>query len=239
MSNICKSKEPHNVGRMRTESFVLLMGALLAGGCGGGGSDSPPASPAPPPSVPSPPPPPPAPTVPPLSSTIVSLENDPPIGIDQWPVGDTATGGQGAPVLGMDCIVNPPQTFHVHAHVSIFLDGVQLAVPPYVGGVPQPAGGRCYYPIHTHDRSGKIHVEAAAPGTFTLGQMFTIWGQPLESTNVAGLTGKPIKVFVTDAGVVTESTSNWGDIELTTHREITFQIGTAIAEIPNYSWSGN
>src|SRR5215211_3873031 len=98
MSNICKSKPPHNVGRLRNESFVLLMGALLAG-CGGGGSDSPPpSSPAPPPVVPSPPPPPPpppAPTVPPLSSTIVSIEDGHTVGINQWVNGDTATGAQG------------------------------------------------------------------------------------------------------------------------------------------------
>jgi hypothetical protein len=237
MSNICKSKSPHNVGRMRNESFVLLMGALLAGCGGGGSSDSPPpASPAPPPAAPAPPPP--APTVPPLSSTIIEISDGHTVGTAHWDAGDTATGGQGGTIAGMDCIINPPDTYHVHSHVSVFLDGTQLAVPQYVGGVEQ-SGTHCFYPLHTHDQSGKIHVEAPAPGTFTLGQLFTIWGQPLESTNVAGLTGKPIRVFVTDAGVVTESTSDWANIELTTHREITFQVGSDIAEIPNYSWTGD
>jgi hypothetical protein len=160
------------------------------------------------------------------------------VGINQWVNGDTATGGQGGTIIGMNCVINPPDTYHVHSHLSVFLDGVQLAIPQYVGGVAQ-SGTHCFYPLHTHDKSGRIHVEDAAPGTFTLGQLFTIWGQPLESTNVAGLTGKPIKLYVTDAGVVTEVTSGWADIELTTHREITFQVGTEISEIPNYSWVGD
>jgi hypothetical protein len=54
--------------------------------------------------------------------------------------------------------------------------------------VPAAPQGRCFYTIHTHDKSGKIHVEAAAPGTFTLGQLFAIWGQSLTNTNIAGLT---------------------------------------------------
>jgi hypothetical protein len=50
----------------------------------------------------------------------------------------------------------------------------------------------------------------------------------------------PIRVFVTDNnGVVTEATGNWADIELLSHREITIQVGTPIAEVPNFSWNGN
>ncbi len=95
-------------------------------------------------------------------------------------------------------------------------------------------------PLHTHDHSGKIHVEAAAPATFTLGQLFAIWGQPLESTNVAGLAGMPVTLYVTDNnGVVTEATGNWSEIELLSHREITIQVGSPVTEIPNFTWSGN
>jgi hypothetical protein len=97
-----------------------------------------------------------------------------------------------------------------------------------------------FYTLHTHDHSGKLHVEAAAPATFTLGQIFRIWGQPLGPDNVAGLTGKPIVVYVTDNnGVVTEATGDWNDIELLSHREITIQVGTPITEIPNYTWTAH
>jgi len=147
----------------------------------------------------------------------------------------------GETIDGLECYpgIDPPTTYHVHSHVSVFLDGQQIAVPGQIGIVPQPAGGHCFYAIHTHDKSGKIHVEAAAPGMFTLGMLFEIWGQPLQGDNFAGITGKEVVVYLTDAGVVSKATGEWKDIELSTHREVTVQIGSAITEIPNYTWSAN
>lgn len=130
-------------------------------------------------------------------------------------------------------------TYHVHTHVSIFLDGVALAFPADIGIAPPQASGRRFYAIHTHDLSGKFHVEAPAPDTLTLGQLFAIWRQPLETTNVAGLTGRPIVVYSTEQGAVTRVTGNWQDIELTSHKEITIQVGAPITEIPNFAWTSN
>ena len=79
---------------------------------------------------------------------------------------------------------------------------------------------------------------SATAGTFTLGQLFEIWGQPLTNTNVGGITGLPVEIFVTDNGTVTKiEEANWNSIELTSHREITIGLGTPVAEIPNYPWS--
>ena len=128
------------------------------------------------------------------------------------------------------------ETYHVHTHLSIFLNGEALAVPNEIGINSSPD---CFYQLHTHDLSGKLHIEAAAPQTFTLGQFFGVWGEPLENTNVAGLIGMPIVVYVTDDGVVTEADGDWHAIELKSHREITIQIGTPITEIPNFTWSAN
>jgi hypothetical protein len=38
---------------------------------------------------------------------------------------------------------------------------------------------------------------------------------------------------------VTENTGDWSAIELTSHRTITIQVGTDIAEVPNITWSGS
>jgi hypothetical protein len=85
-----------------------------------------------------------------------------------------------------------------------------------------------------------LHVEAPAPELYTLGDLFSIWGRPLEPDNVAGLTGKPIVIYITDNnGVVTLATGDWHDIELLSHREITIQVGTPIAEIPNFTWTAH
>jgi hypothetical protein len=140
----------------------------------------------------------------------------------------------------LECLASMPETYHVHTHLSIFLDGVAQRVPAEVGIVQQTPTTECFYSLHTHDYSGKLHIEAAAPATFTLGQWFGIWGQPLEAANVAGLTGMPVRVFVTDNnGVVTEAVDHWADIELLSHREITIQVGTPITEVPNITWNGN
>jgi hypothetical protein len=219
---------------VRPKLVVVLLGlALAACGGGGGGSDAP-APPAPPP-----PPPPPGSNVPPLSATVVSLDAGQAIGVAHWPDGSTSSGGQGGTVGGLDCVVSLPQTFHIHTHLSIFLNGEQLMIPAHAGIVQQSGGTECWYPIHTHEHTGKLHIEGASASTFTLGQFFAVWGEPLSSSDVAGLTGMPVRVFVVDNGVVTENTGDWSAIELASHRQITIQVGTAITEIPNYSWSGN
>ncbi len=220
-----------SIGRAFARAWIAGLLATGLAACGGGGGDS-----APP--VGNNPPPPPAPVddTPRQSATAIDLNDNHQVGVDNWPNGNTATGGQGATVNGIQCLVNMPETYHVHTHVSIFLNGVAQAVPGNIG-IVRSVDPDCFYTIHTHDKSGKIHVESDAPGLFTLGQLFAVWGQPLTNTNLAGYTGLPITIYSTDAGVVTEVESNWDAIELRSHREITIVIGTPITEIPNFTWS--
>ena len=173
---------------------------------------------------------------------MVNLDDNHQVGVGYWPDHDTATGGQGQQVGKYVCWPTwPPETYHVHSHLSIFLDGQALAIPDDIGVVRTPGTNNyCYYTLHTHDRSGKLHVEAPAPEFYTLGDLFQIWGQPLQSDNLAGITGKPIVIYITDQnGVVTLADGDWKNIELLSHREITIQVGTKIAEIPNYFWSAH
>lgn len=219
--------------RSHRASLVLLFLAALAG-CGGSDSPDPQGSP-----LPSPP------TVPPLSTnTPIVLAFGATVGTThRWPDGPTSTGGQGADVDGLSCLATMPETYHVHAHVSIFLNGDQLIVPKEIG-IPRDASGgdKCFYSIHTHDETGEIHVEAAAPATFTLGQLFDLWGQPLDATNVnlAGIAGLPIAIFVLDDGGTSATlyTDDPKKLELSRHRQITIQIGTAISTIPVYDFAG-
>lgn len=232
MSTFCELQLHGLLRRLRPELLLMLLGVWLAG-CSSGSSDEPaPAPPAPPP------PPPPGPSLPPVSSTPIPIDDGHTVGAIHWPDGDTSVGGQGQPVAGLECGVMD-ETYHVHSHLSIFLNGEALAVPRPIGIIEPTATTGCTYPIHTHDMSGRIHVEAPAPATFTLGQLFAIWGQPLTSSDIAGLMGMPVVVYVTDNGVVTQNTGDWSAIELTSHREITIQVGTPITEIPNFTWTGD
>jgi len=215
--------------------LILLLGLSLAA-CGGGSDDD---GSTPPPSPPAPPAPPTPPAVPPVSSTVINLDGGQQIGATHWPDGATSVGGQGQPVGTLECNAATPGPVHIHAHLSIFLNGEQLAIPSRIGFVDSSPSSSCHYQLHSHDRTGLVHVHATTPTDFTLGQYFAIWGQPLETANIAGETGMPVKVYITDAGVVSEVTSNWSAIVLDSHREVTIQIGTAITEIPNYTWAGN
>lgn len=231
--------------RFQRATVILLSSALALtlAGCGGGGGDS---SPQPQPSpLPTPP------TVPPLATgTPIVLNYGSTIGTThRWSDGDTSTGGQGQTVDGLAC-GEMIETYHVHAHVSIFLNGDQLVVPKFIGLPTDAAGtrdpvtgiGKCAYSTHTHDETGEIHIEAAAAGTFTLGQVFDVWGQPLDPANVklGDINGLPIKIYMFDEGE-TQATEFTGDpktIELKAHRQITIQIGTAISTIPVYDFAG-
>ena len=163
------------------------------------------------------------------------------VGSVHWADGNTSTGGYGNRVMGLSCGYMV-ETYHVHTHLTFFLDGDQLALPRKIGYVEPRPGSDCYYPLHTHDMTGKIHVEATAPAVFTLGQFFAIWGQPLEPTNMAGYTDLPVVIYIVDVmedGRTRTASRYEGDfhaIELKSRRGIVVQIGSKIAEIPTYNW---
>ena len=178
------------------------------------------------------PPPPPAPSVPPIATTPVDLTDGHAIGTPRWPDPQT----DGTPIGRFNCVINPPQALEFRAHLSIFVNNEPQRVPRYLGASPRPPT-HCFYAIHTHDATGRIHVTPAEPGIFTLGELFQIWGQPLSNTNVAGITGLPVEIFVTDDGMTTQvDDSDWANIELLPHREITIALGTPLEEIPNFTW---
>jgi hypothetical protein len=219
-------------------SSILLALSISACGGGGSGSSAPPVSNDPPvvtPPVVTPPvvTPPAAVVVPPISATVQDITGGPHIGTDHWPNPET----DGSAIGSFTCNVNPPQTFQLHTHLSILVNNEPQTIPQYLGAALS-GNTHCFYTIHTHDSSGKVHVTPTAAGTFTLGQLFQIWGQPLTSTNVAGYTGLPVEIFVTDNGTVTKvEEADWANIELKAHREITIGLGTTVAEIPNFTWS--
>jgi hypothetical protein len=63
--------------------------------------------------------------------------------------------------------------YHIHAVLRIHVNGQQVEVPAHIGIDPE---GRFLAPLHTHDSSGVIHMEASQAYPFTLGQFFSIWG---------------------------------------------------------------
>jgi hypothetical protein len=110
------------------------------------------------------------------------------------------------PINGIPCETSERVLFHVHAHLAIYVNG-QAQTVPYGIGIGQPwriqqsiegpfvAGGSCFYWLHTHTQDGVVHIESPEQRTFTLGDFFAIWGQPLSSTQVGNAQG-PVIAYV-------------------------------------------
>jgi hypothetical protein len=84
-------------------------------------------------------------------------------------------------------------TLHLHAHLALFANGRQRAIPRSIG-IPARTPP-CIYWLHTHDASGVLHIEASKHKTLTLGDFFKLWGEPLSRTQVGPYRGA-VTVFV-------------------------------------------
>ena len=62
---------------------------------------------------------------------------------------------------------------HTHQHLDILIHGKPVTVPANIGISSAP---KFLSPLHTHDASGVIHVESPTIETFTLGELFDVWG---------------------------------------------------------------
>lgn len=141
----------------------------------------------------------------------------------------------GQPVAGIHCDQMEGNVLHIHQHLAIFNHGKPVGIPEDVG---RPLMGNCFYWLHTHTPDGIIHVESPTMRSYTLGQFFAVWGQPLSRTNVAGAKPRP-----------GEHTTVWVDghlysgnpaqIELTSHLDITIDVGPPAAKPQPYTnWNG-
>ena len=72
---------------------------------------------------------------------------------------------------------------HVHPYLRIVIDGSDVTVPATIG-----ISGGCDEPLHTHDASGIIHVEAPNTSTqYTLGDFFQIWKATYGTVSINGV----------------------------------------------------
>ncbi len=150
---------------------------------------------------------------------------------------------------GLTAEVKESLTYHVHAHLDVFVDGKPIIVPAGIGididdpevksftDTPDGSTGYggierckkpCISPLHTHDDTGILHTESSTPDPNTLGQFFTEWGVDISSSCVADICDKPIAFYV-DGEKYTRDPSA---IQLTYQEEIALVIGDPPAQIP-------
>jgi hypothetical protein len=162
-----------------------------------------------------------------------------PLGPEQVPVpsaaalASTATAVTGQPTDGISCQTSEQTLFHIHAHLTVVVNGSARQVPAAIGipgAVAQstPAGplignGTCFYWLHTHAADGIIHIESPVHRTYTLGNFFDEWGQPLSTSRVGPASGHVVVIY---NGRV--FTGNPRDIPLTAHAQIQLEVGTPL-----------
>lgn len=125
--------------------------------------------------------------------------------------------------------------FHIHAHLSIYIDGKPFSIPSNVGIASDQS---CLYWLHTHSSDGILHVEAPNTGhDFTIGNFINIWkgnfeqlGYPSQLDSAAGW----------QASVDGNSfTGDFRTIPLLKHRLITMAYNSpGVQPDTTFNWNG-
>ena len=136
------------------------------------------------------------------------------------------------PVDGIYCDALEHTDYHIHAHLTIYMNGKQVAIPQGIGIASDQS---CFYWLHTHTSDGVIHIEFPNQGSPTLGNFLDIWGQSFNSlgfqTELASSTGWTIYV---DGKQVTE---NFNQLVLQPHQVITIAYNSPkITPDTSFNW---
>ncbi len=149
--------------------------------------------------------------------------------------GSTGSGpaAAGKAIDGISCQTSEQTLFHIHAHLTIFVNGAARQVPAAIGipgaqaqstpNGPFIGSGTCFYWLHTHAPDGIIHIESPVHRTYTLGNFFDEWGQPLGTDQVGPATGHVTALY---NGQVYRG--NPRDIPLNAHAQIQLEVGTPL-----------
>jgi hypothetical protein len=154
-----------------------------------------------------------------------------------------AGSATGATIDGVQCNSGEKLVYHVHTHLTIFVNGSPRQVPYGIGIVspqvqqtsrgPFVASGSCFYWLHTHAADGIIHVESPIHRTYTLGNFFNIWHQPLGPNQVGPVKGKVTAFY---NGQVYKD--NPRDIPLGSHTQVQLDVGTPLIAPQKVSFGG-
>ncbi len=101
----------------------------------------------------------------------VLLDADSTDGVADWDILDVCLADHGGGIS------------HIHATISVTLDGNQIAIPTNIGiqdeGCPDGMRG-----VHTHDDSGRIHIETPGSMDAPVGAFFVVWGEEFDETHI-------------------------------------------------------
>jgi hypothetical protein len=148
-------------------------------------------------------------------------------------------------VDGITCEFNPVVAFHVHAHLTLFVNGQSRRLPAGIGFWPPlgpenyrngqfgVTGGNCWTWLSTRYPDGLVHIEAPEQRSFVLGELFDIWGQPLSRTQLGPAHGPVIAIV--DGSVWTGDPRK---IPLGPHTQIQLESGTPLVAPQTIAFPG-
>jgi hypothetical protein len=131
----------------------------------------------------------------------------------------------GAPILRQE-----GQAVDRHIQVIVSVDGQGVLVPDTIGiNGTEIEGGVMSTGIvtemHTHDRSGLVHIHAVVERPFLLGEFFDVWGVAFGADRIGGACAsgdRAVRVFVDGA----EASGDPRSVEMTDGSTILVAIGT-------------
>jgi hypothetical protein len=159
------------------------------------------------------------------------------------PLAPAGSPSPGQTVDGISCQGGEQTLFHIHTHLTIFVNGTPLQIPAGVGisspqtqqtsAGPYVGSGACFSWLHTHASDGIIHIESPVQRTFTLGNFFDVWGQPLSANQVGPVRG-PVTAFYNGKHYI----GNPQNIPLGRYTQIQLDVGHPLIAPETISWAG-
>ena len=97
-------------------------------------------------------------------------------------------------VISIAIVAGQFRSMHIHPVVSATINGNPVTIPAEIGIDPNlykdhsldQYGNPPHAPLHTHDASGTVHVEARVVRDFTVKEFLRIWGQRFDASQVLG-----------------------------------------------------
>ncbi len=137
------------------------------------------------------------------------------------------------PVDNVYCDQQEQTAFHIHAHLTMYINGQALALPAQIGIAKDQS---CLYWLHTHDTSGVIHIEAPANHSLVFGNFLDEW------SNQFSTLGYPPQLDQTGWQIYVNGKLYNGDfhkIPLAAHTLITMAYNSPhVNPDTTYNWNG-
>jgi hypothetical protein len=148
----------------------------------------------------------------------------------------------GQTIDGIQCQRIDQLAYQAYAHLQVYVDGHPRALPGAIGLVtPKSTStgttttyrqGLCTYWVATIAADGIIDVRSPVPGSYTLGNLFDVWDQPLNRDRVAWARGH---VSAKVNGRVWRG--NPREIPLREHEAIELAVGRPVPPFTPIDWS--